>query len=43
MNSGRFPEGLPHTFTDRWDVIFEGEESLIVNILVNRSDVAYQL
>ena len=44
MNSaGKFPAGLPHTFTDRRDAIVEGEEELIVNVFEHCRDMAYQL
>ena len=44
MNSAkRSPVGLPHTFTDRRDAIIEGKEELIVDIIENCGDIAYQL
>ena len=43
MNSERFPAGLPHTFTDHRDAIFEGKEGLIVNVSEKCGDLAYQI
>jgi hypothetical protein len=43
INSEKLPAGLPHTFTDRRDAIIEGEEELIVDVIENCGDMAYQL
>ena len=44
MNSAeKFPAGQPHTFTDRRDAIVESKEELIINIIEDCGDMAYQL